>query len=444
VHTIADAEAQGFSATGALYPSTYRDNDRLVRDDARLAAALFECLRPALPRQLVVDGVAWRLAGLNSRFRWCRYRGGQRFCVHRDGAYVPHAGARSLLTCQLYLNDAASFEGGRTRFYAARDGSAIFGAITPEVGAAIVFDHDLWHDGEPVTAGTKYVMRTDVMYERDEASEAARAGELRGHLGYVFSLCARRDGTLASGSRDRTIRLWRVEQEVARLEGHTASVTMLAEDAGGVLWSASRDGTVRRWDGARGEIIGRHDGAVLSLVALADGRVASGGADGMISLWTSAGRAATFRAHDEWVWGLASAGGAFASGGEDGTLAIWDSATLTLAWRSPAGVAIRSLCATPRGFACGRADGTVSVVARGTSGWRVVAEARLHDGAVTALAIVGERLATAGEDGSVHVVGADLHVIATHRHPSFVRALAAHDGELATGCYDGVVRAFGL
>jgi WD40 repeat protein len=104
-------------------------------------------------------------------------------------------------------------------------------SIDPRAGLAIIFDHQLWHGGEPVTAGAKYVMRTDVLYER----RTARAG----HLGYVFALCSRSDGTLASGSRDRTIRLWRDGREIARLDGHSASVTALVEDADGALWSAS-------------------------------------------------------------------------------------------------------------------------------------------------------------------------------------------------------------
>ena len=54
----------------------------------------------------------------------------------------------------IYLND--DFEGGATRFMQA--------AVKPVKGTALVFAHPLSHQGDPVTAGRKYVVRTDVMY----------------------------------------------------------------------------------------------------------------------------------------------------------------------------------------------------------------------------------------------------------------------------------------
>src|SRR5439155_17927891 len=131
-----------------------------------LAARLFEQLRSRLPGELVIDGVRWELAGLNPRFRACRYRDGQAFCIHRDGPFVPSDDVRSHLTVQLYLDDAPDRVGGRTRFYADARGEVQWAAITPARGSAIVFDHRAWHDGEAVTAGIKHVLRTDAMYRR--------------------------------------------------------------------------------------------------------------------------------------------------------------------------------------------------------------------------------------------------------------------------------------
>ena len=95
---IAELAHRGFAATGEAYPARYRDNDRLVFDDAALAAELFARAHAALPAELVVDGARWELAGLNPRFRACRYAGGQAFCIHRDGAHVASDDLSSHLT----------------------------------------------------------------------------------------------------------------------------------------------------------------------------------------------------------------------------------------------------------------------------------------------------------------------------------------------------------
>ena len=37
-------------------------------------------------------------------------------------------------------------------------------AVQPKVGMALVFEHAILHEGVAVEEGTKYVLRTDVMY----------------------------------------------------------------------------------------------------------------------------------------------------------------------------------------------------------------------------------------------------------------------------------------
>jgi len=457
---IVHAVTASFEAAGRDYPPSYRDNDRAVVDDPELARALFQRLRAALPAR-VIDrhGGAWRLVGLNDRFRFCRYTNGQCFRVHRDGAHVDTTGRRSQLTLQIYLDE--EFEGGHTRFYASRRGPVI-GAIEARTGRAVVFDHDLWHDGEAVTRGTKHVLRTDVLYAPERATVAeARDGlrVLEGHTGYVFSLLATRDGGLMSGSRDRTVRRWSRAHDAhdARdawrcthvLQGHTASVLALAQPRPGVVWSGSRDRTIREWDltGGTSRVVASLGGAVLCLETIGEDSVAAGTADAKIVLFTSE-RERVLAGHRGWVWSLASLGdGLLVSGSEDGTIRLWDLASgECLTAVAPDRGPVHALAATgDGGFAAGFADGHVVIYAvdreRRTLGPVAVHEA--HQGEIYALCPMGSgRLATAGEDDQAHVVRrSDGARVASLSHHGFVRSLARlDDGALVTGSYDAQIR----
>jgi prolyl 4-hydroxylase len=92
--------------------------------------------------------------GLNERFRFYRYDPGERFAGHIDAPFRRANGEQSLLTLMIYLN--ADFDGGETTF---RDL-----VVRPQTGTALVFRHDIFHEGTAVRRGRKYVLRTDVMF----------------------------------------------------------------------------------------------------------------------------------------------------------------------------------------------------------------------------------------------------------------------------------------
>jgi hypothetical protein len=85
--------------------------------------------------------------------RRARFPPGQRFKMHKDGPWHED-GLTSRLTLLVYLND--DFTGGDTDFREFR--------VKPEPGAALLFIHDTWHEGAAVESGTKYVLRSDVLY----------------------------------------------------------------------------------------------------------------------------------------------------------------------------------------------------------------------------------------------------------------------------------------
>ncbi len=128
-----------------------RDNTRAAIEDRTVATLRWSRLAAKLP--------PWQgrsPTGINERLRFYRYEPGQRFPPHTDGYYADDAGRRSELTLLLYLN--AEFEGGETVFTESGN------AYQPTTGAALIFSHDLWHEGRPLKSGRKYVLRTDVMF----------------------------------------------------------------------------------------------------------------------------------------------------------------------------------------------------------------------------------------------------------------------------------------
>lgn len=465
----ARATAAGFTPTGAAYPAGYRDNDRAVVDDDDLAAALFAAVRVHLPEVLVDEqGRRARLVGLNARLRFCRYRDGQSFAIHRDGAWDNGDGGRSRLTLQVYLNDAGEFSGGDTRFFAERAATAPAFIVRPERGAAIVFDHALWHDGAPVSAGEKRVLRTDVMYRLDdEHDERAAAAGADGHRGYVWTLATTPQGHIWSGSRDRTIKRWARADGGLRcidtITGHASSVTALAVTPTR-CWSGDRAGTLRAWthDGApalrvtlvAGTVAHTAGAAITCLAAGVGDDVLVGAADGVVRVVSAGGAVrAAIPAHDGWVWGVAARSGALWSAGADGCLRRHDlppthaddrfadarGAVVLAADQPLTALAVRGAATGPL-VAVGDQRGRLLVIDDGG-----VRSVLAHAGAIRAVAVLDDStVVTGGEDDLAcvwHINAAGLAPGLRMRHGDFVRALAVLDEQtVASAGYDGHVR----
>ncbi len=140
----------------------YRDQDRVIRDDPAEAGRLFARLKPHLPDILG----SLSLHSLNERLRYYRYRPGQRFSPHMDHWFRPTATRITLLTVLAYFND--DFSGGETRFI-----EQVERTIIPRQGSIAIFQHKIRHEGCEVRRGTKYAMRTDVIYEAPSTIEMA-------------------------------------------------------------------------------------------------------------------------------------------------------------------------------------------------------------------------------------------------------------------------------
>ncbi len=120
--------------------------------------------------------------------------------------------------------------------------------------------------------------------------------ELVGHAGWVWDLALSPDFlTLASGSVDRTIRLWNLAsgEPLDTLTAHNATVGAVAfSPDGSRLASAAWDGSVILWDTETWLPVSEskeHGGRVYSLHFSPDGSLlASGGNNGELILWSAA------------------------------------------------------------------------------------------------------------------------------------------------------------
>ncbi len=111
--------------------------------------------------QIIKDEV--KFGTINPMLRFLKYEVGDYFKPHYDSDYVDENGKTSKITIQIYLNE--EFEGGETIFYNPENEDHILYRHKPKTGDILLFEQEAFlHSGDKITFGTKYCVRTEMMY----------------------------------------------------------------------------------------------------------------------------------------------------------------------------------------------------------------------------------------------------------------------------------------
>ncbi len=435
------------------YPTYYRNNERFVIDSDDLANQLYEKVEPYLPETIEIKSAiqaengVWNLKELNNRFRFCKYSTDQYFHRHLDGVHYRNDTTQSKLTFMIYLNNATEFKGGRTLFFKTKETDEIWASYIPKQGDLIVFDHNVWHEGEILTEGEKFVLRSDILYSKKATPQIQKP--FAGHLGYIWSILKIDEKTIVSGGRDKEIKFWNISgKQMYSLKGHQNSILCIEKISSCVFISGSRDRKILVWkDFKTINSIEIHSAIVLSLCRLDDNTFASSSGDNTVKVSNLKGTVLkTFKEHTNWVWQVIKLDqNILASSSEDGTIKIWDCKIEKSINTFIEGCSIISLVYNKQAqkLISGNLKGEISIRTLSTDYHQTgIKKFKAHSGIITAIKFINNNLiATGGEDNKVKIWNLNGQIISEFVHQNFVQSIEVLDKKtIISASYDGTIK----
>lgn len=292
---------------------------------------------------------------------------------------------------------------------------------------------------------------------------------LEGHQGSIYHVGFSPDGKiLASGSLDKTIKLWNVETGEEILPGlskHNRKVynVIFNPGNGSQLASSSADGTIRLWNLETGEYgkyktLTGHKGKVYGLSFSQDGKIiASSSLDKTIKLWNVKTGKEVFSpliGHEGKVYSISfnpQNNTQLVSGSADGTVRLWNIETGESKILSNRDYNVSNVSFSPDGqkLASGSTDGTVHIWNLETGKeFNTLNKHKLNVSSVS-FSLDSKTLASGSFDNTIKLwdvaTGKQITTIAGHKDWIYDVSFNPKDGKdgrkiLASGSADGTIR----